>query len=103
MQKEKDNYTELVVNIYGSINSKYVMLKTIVIPKDKNICLSIPNSYVGKEIEILLYSREELEEEKSAPPPKKTWADFIGILSDSDYQSLKAHVEQARKEWDRNI
>lgn len=77
------------------------MLKTIVTPKDNTICLTIPTRYVGKEIEVLLYSKEELVEEKREP--RKTLADFIGILSDSDYESLKAHVKQARKEWDRNF
>ena len=26
-------------------------------------------------------------------------ADFSGILSENDYESLKAHTNQARKEW----
>ena len=30
-------------------------------------------------------------------------ADFSGILSDNDYQSLKTQTEQARKEWSRDI
>jgi hypothetical protein len=63
--------------------------------------LSIPNSYIGKEIEVLLYATEELVEEKIKP--KKSMADFSGILSENDYQSLKEHTEQARKEWNRPI
>ena len=30
--------------------------------------------------------------------PKKTMANFTGILSENDYQSIKSHTEQARKE-----
>jgi len=77
------------------------MIKTIVTPKNNNIHLSIPNSYIGKEIEVLLYAKEELAEEKATP--KKTMADFCGVLSENDYQSLKEHTEQARKEWNRPI
>jgi len=77
------------------------MIKTIVIPQSNSLYLAIPNSYIGKEIEILLYSKEELMLEK--PNLKKTMADFSGVLSESDYQSLKIHTEQARKEWNRDI
>ncbi len=77
------------------------MIRTILTPQNNSIHLSIPNNYVGKEIEVLLYSKEELAEEK--PKEKKTMANFTGILSENDYQSLKSHTEQSRKEWNRDI
>ena len=77
------------------------MIKTIVTPQNNSLYLSIPNSYIGKEIEILLYAKDELIQEKTSP--KKTMADFSGNLSDNDYLSLKTHTEQARKEWNRDI
>ena len=70
------------------------MIKTIVTPQNNKLSLSIPDSYVGKEIEVLLYAKDELVEEKAKP--KKSMADFSGVLSESDYQSLKEHTEQAR-------
>ncbi len=73
------------------------MIKKVITPQNNSLYLLIPNNYIGKEIEVLLYAKDELEEEKMKP--KKTMADFSGILSDSDYQSLKSHTEQARKEW----
>jgi glutathione peroxidase-family protein len=77
------------------------MIKTIVTPQHNTLQLNIPNNYIGREIEVLLYPKDELEEEK--PKPKKTMASFSGILSENDYQSLKAHTEKARKEWNRDI
>jgi len=77
------------------------MIKTIVTPQNNKLSLSIPDSYIGREIEVLLYARDELQEEKAKP--KRTMADFNGILSETDYQSLKDHTEQARKEWNRAI
>ncbi|HEY8780501.1 MAG TPA: hypothetical protein VIM16_02710 [Mucilaginibacter sp.] len=77
------------------------MIKTIVTPKNNNLYLPIPDSYIGKEIEVLVYAKEELIEEKAKP--KKSMADFCGVLSENDYQSLKKHTEQARKEWNRPI
>ena len=77
------------------------MIRTIITPQNNSLYLTIPNSYIGKEIEVLLYSKDELMEENVSP--KKTMADFSGILSNSDYQSLKTHTQQARKEWNRAI
>lgn len=77
------------------------MIKTIVTPKNNRLYLEIPNKYIGREIEVLLYAKDEIIEEKAKS--KKTIADFSGVLSESDYQSLKSHTEQARKEWNRDI
>jgi hypothetical protein len=77
------------------------MIKTIVTPQNNSLYLAIPNNYIGREIEVLLYAKDELEEEKIKP--KKTMANFAGVLSENDYQSLKSQTEQARKEWNRDI
>ena len=77
------------------------MIRTIVTPHTNNLYLVIPNNYIGKEIEVLLYAKDELQEEKVNP--KKTMANFSGIISENDYQSLKTYTEQARKEWTRDI
>ena len=77
------------------------MIKTVVTPENNILYLTIPNKYVGKEVEVLLYSKDEVIQEKANS--KKIMADFSGILSDNDYQSLKTQTEQARKEWSRDI
>jgi hypothetical protein len=78
------------------------MTKTIITPKNGSYNLAIPEEYIGKQVEILLYSLDEVAEEKKVQT-QKTMGDFWGILSESDYQLLKQHTEQARKEWNRNI
>ncbi len=70
------------------------MIKTVVTPQNNILHLDIPNNYIGREIEVLLYAKDELQVEKVKP--KKTLADFTSILSEKDYQSLKSHTEQAR-------
>ncbi|MDH4459884.1 MAG: hypothetical protein QE277_00565 [Flectobacillus sp.] len=77
------------------------MIKTLAIPQNNSYNLAIPNNYIGKKIEIIFYALDEIVEEKVKPT--KTMADFCGILSDSDYSSLKEHTEQARTEWNRAI
>lgn len=78
------------------------MIKTIVIPQNNTFSLEIPNQYIGKKIEILFYSMDEIVEEKQVPIKPKI-SDFCGIITDSDYKSLKNHTEKARSEWNRNI
>ena len=77
------------------------MIRTIVTPTNSNFTISIPKVYIGKEIEIMYYPAIEVIEQQ--PVVKKTMADFWGILSENDYQSLKEHTEKARQEWNRNI
>ncbi len=55
------------------------MIKTVVIPQNNNLYLSIPNHYIGKEIEALLYAKEELDEEKATKPNNA--ARFKGMLT----------------------
>ncbi len=76
------------------------MIKTTIIPQNNSLNFTIPDNYIGREIEVLLYAKDELQQEIK---PKKTMADFAGILSENDYQALKSHTEQARKEWNRDI
>lgn len=76
------------------------MIKTLITPHDNKYTLSIPENYIGKKVEILVYSLDEVNEEKK---PKKSLADFCGILSENEYLALKEHTEQARDEWNRDI
>jgi hypothetical protein len=77
------------------------MIKTVAIPQNNSYNLAIPNNYIGKKIEILFYALDEVAAEKNETS-KKTMADFSGVLSENDYQSLKEHTQKARKEWSRN-
>jgi hypothetical protein len=76
------------------------MTRTCMIPQQTDILLSIPSKYVGKKIEVLLYSVEEIIEEN---PPKVTMANFWGKLSDEAAQKLHENVNTIRNEWERDI
>jgi hypothetical protein len=77
------------------------MIKTSVIPKNNDLYLSIPNDYVGKEIEVLLYKKEEVIEAKRSEPV--SMSSFRGILTPSEADELKEYVKQSREEWDNPI
>ena len=77
------------------------MIKTTITPQNNNLHLSIPNSYIGKEIEVLLYAKDEVVQEKAKP--KKTMADFWGTISDKTAIELHKEVEESRKSWDERL
>ena len=83
------------------------MIKTIVIPQNNQLQLTIPNSYIGKEIEVFLYAKEELEEEiqkvEDKPVKINNAARFRGILTSEEADQLQEYVKKSREEWDRDI
>lgn len=77
------------------------MIKTVVIPENTSLHLTIPTSYVGKEIEVLLYAKDELVEGKTTKDNNA--ARFKGMLTNEEANKYNAHLKQARNEWDRDI
>lgn len=63
--------------------------------------MHVPNLYIGKEIEVLLYAKEELIEEKTTT--NNNAARFNSLLTDEEADKYHSHLKQARKELDRNI
>jgi hypothetical protein len=74
------------------------MIRTILRPEHTDIRLSIPETYVGKPVEVTFLALDELEHQ-----PQRNMNDFFGLLSGDAYSSLKKHTESARKEWDRDF
>lgn len=79
------------------------MIRTVVVPQTQIIKLEIPKKYVGKKIEVLLYSIDELNEDE----PKKTDANlsskYRGMLSSEDANKLRKHVEQTQNDWEERF
>ena len=72
------------------------MIKTIITPKVKKYLIEIPSNYVGKELEVLIYSKDEVNIEKNF---KKTMADFIGIISDKTAIAMHLELKESRNSW----
>jgi len=77
------------------------MLKTVITPQESTYSLNIPAHYIGKSIEVLIYSIDELVENKEQN--RKRPSDFFGTLSISDGEKFQEYVNNSRLEWDRNI
>jgi hypothetical protein len=79
------------------------MIRTIITPQKQDVSIHIPENYIGREIEVLLYAIDELNEEEITK--KKMPSDFRGSLklTDEQYNDFQTHLKDIRNEWDRNI
>ena len=81
------------------------MIRTTVTPQNTVLQLSlvIPEDYVGKAIEVLIFATDEPQTHPSAK--NKAASSFRGALhlSNEQYQDLQQHVNNIRSEWDRDI
>lgn len=76
------------------------MVKTHITPLQNTYNLAIPKKYIGKKVEILIYSIDEVQVEK---PIKSTMADFWGILSDETAADLHNLTNTGREEWEKRL
>jgi len=79
------------------------MIRTTIIPVTTNVYLSIPKEYIGKKVEVLLYTIEESEPSPSVETSGKKPSDFFGTLSREDGEKMQAYITNSRNEWERNI
>ena len=77
------------------------MLKTVITPQESAFSLNIPAHYVGKRLEVLIYSIDELPTKKI--PSKKKPSDFFGTLTAQEGEKFQNYIAESRLEWDRNI
>jgi hypothetical protein len=78
------------------------MIRTLITPENQDVSIHIPENYVGRQIEVLLYAVDELDPQEV---PKKKLKDFKGKLNltDEQYQSFQTHLKDIRNEWERDI
>jgi len=78
------------------------MIRTLITPDKQNVSIHIPENYIGKQLEVLLYAVDELDEQKIT---KEKPADFRGKLNltDEQYADFQTHLKKIRNEWDKDI
>lgn len=79
------------------------MLRTSITPEQTDIHISVPQNYVGRKLELLLYPVDELTDEIVENPIKKKPSDFVGTLSKEEGEKFHKYLKQARNEWERNF
>jgi hypothetical protein len=76
------------------------MIRTKVVPTDTDLHLSIPEDYVGKEIEVLCYPVNELTEPEVTT---KKMSAFKQLLTAEESNILQDYVKKSREEWNRDF
>jgi hypothetical protein len=79
------------------------MIHTTVTPINTEVNLTIPKEYIGKKVEVLLYTLEEAEPNHVVATTKKKPSDYAGSLSSKSAKQFLKYIEQSRNEWERNI
>ena len=75
------------------------MIRTSIVPQTNHIWVSIPTSYIGKEIEILLYATDEIGKKPTdIPQIKKSFRGSLQ-LSANEHESFQQHAQNIRNEW----
>jgi hypothetical protein len=77
------------------------MIKTTITPNTQTVFFEVPANYIGKEIEVLFYAKDELTEQTL----KKTEsaANFKGLLTLDEANKYDTFLKQARSEWERDF
>lgn len=79
------------------------MVRTFVTPTQQYISIAVPQNYVGKKIEVLLYAVDEPVGEEKTTAPNNNAAQFKGIFSKEEGREFNEYQKQAREGWDRDI
>ena len=78
------------------------MVRTLVTPQQQNISILVPQNYVGRQIEVLLYAVDELIEEEQKVIPNNA-AKYKGIFTKEEGEKFNDYIKKARDEWDRDF
>lgn len=71
------------------------MVHTIIVPSSRQVQFEIPNEYVGKEVEIIAFTKGEGMKEKTTSSKKPS--DFFGSLSKEEGQKCRIILPKAAK------
>ena len=77
------------------------MIRTVLIPENTDVHISIPKNYVGRRMEVLMYATDELIEEQ--PAKNVTMAQFWGVISQETGDGIQENAAKSRNEWDQDI
>ena len=70
------------------------MVRTALIPSQAVVELALPNHYIGKKVEFLIYVSDEIESIKSMKPMNA--AQFKGVLSTEEAKSFNQNAYSER-------
>jgi hypothetical protein len=81
------------------------MILQVITPEKETFDLpvSLPKSYLGKEVHCLFYMEEEAKSISVSSTSNKKPSDFFGILTPDESEKFEKHIQRIRNEWSRNL
>ncbi|MEJ7678816.1 MAG: hypothetical protein WKG06_13345 [Segetibacter sp.] len=76
------------------------MTRTTITPTNNSIVLPVPEKYICKKIEVLMFDMEEVTVEPGDRNTKLKPSQLRGFLSKDTAEALQQHIQQSRNEWD---
>ncbi|MFQ3576827.1 MAG: hypothetical protein SNJ77_10370 [Cytophagales bacterium] len=78
------------------------MIRTFITPTQSNynVALVLPEDYLGEELEVIIFKKQEGLVTEKKPNPIKLSDKYRGVFSKEDAKSFNEHTQQTRKEWD---
>jgi hypothetical protein len=77
------------------------MIRSLITPQTTDIHIAIPDDYVGKKVEVLVFTYDEPS--KAPEPTPNIMSQFWGVISEDTTREMHKHVAQSRGEWERDI
>ena len=74
------------------------MIRTILTPLNTELHLAIPKEYVGKQVEVLLYTSEEVQPQANLGRAASSMRGKLN-LTDEQLADFHQHIKQSRDEW----
>lgn len=76
------------------------MVRKHLIPESSNLVVSIPQEYIGKNVEVIIFAEEDMHDDK---PVKRGLSKYKGALTKEQAANFQEFSKQIREEWERNI
>ena len=74
------------------------MFRSLITPETNKLDITIPDDYVGKKVEVLLFTQDDTIEAHKAT--SGITAQFWGVISDKITEKMHRHLAQSRAERD---
>ncbi len=76
------------------------MVRTIITPQNNTLSSTIPDSLVGRKLEVIAFALEEEPVNQPVAESKEKPSQMRGFLSAATAEVMQQHVTQSRNEWD---
>ncbi|MBA2563478.1 MAG: hypothetical protein H0V14_11320 [Chitinophagaceae bacterium] len=76
------------------------MVRTRLIPESNRMIVTIPDNYVGKNVEVIVFAADDMQELQLHQ--KGNISKYKGSLSKKKADDLNRFAVQIRKEWSRD-